>query len=201
MRTLLAALLLTAAATSTRLEAQATAAAPLPSRPFSFAVAGGTALVTGEDRDYYQPGYHFQGSVSVPLPARFGLSIRADAMFEKVPGRDKSTQTYPGGPDTLLIGDLSLLSGTVSAVYHIGRNQSAVRPYVLAGPGVFRVEQKGILYGQPVSGADTRFGISGGGGIAFPIGRLSAFAEARVHNVFAEGGSARVYPIVLGLLF
>jgi hypothetical protein len=75
------------------------------------------------------------------------------------------------------------------------------RPYVLFGPGLFRVEQEGVLYDQPVSGAQSRFGISAGGGVAFPVGPLAAFAEARVHNVFADGGSARLYPIVVGVQF
>lgn len=198
MRLLFAAALLVAGA-SARLGAQT--AAPLPPRPFNFALAGGTALVTGEDRDFYRPGYHIQGSVGVPLPARFRLSLRADAMYETIPGRNRSTQTYPGGPDTLLIGDMSVMSGTVSAIYHIGRSQTGVRPYVLAGPGIFRVESKGTLYGQPAEASDTRFGVSAGGGVAFPMGPVTGFAEARVHNVFAEGGSARLYPIVFGVQF
>ena len=201
MRLLVTALAVAAAAA--RLDAQTVTAAPapIPPRPYTFSVAGGTALVTGEDRDYYSPGFHLQGSVGVALPARYRLSLRADAMYERVPGRDRSTQRYPGGPDTLLIGDLSVLSGTVSAVYHVGGLQRAVRPYVLLGPGLFRLEQEGVLYDQPVSGAESRFGVSAGGGVAFPVGPLAAFAEARVHNVFADGGSARLYPIVVGVQF
>ncbi|HET7456242.1 MAG TPA: hypothetical protein VFJ74_01220, partial [Gemmatimonadaceae bacterium] len=78
-------------------------------RPFHVAVSGGASFVTGEDRDFYKVGFNGQLSAIVPLRT-LGFALRADVSFLGVPGRNRSTQTYPGGPDTLFIGDLSVMA-------------------------------------------------------------------------------------------
>jgi hypothetical protein len=180
--------------------AAARPAAAQSSRPFGFGVSAGPTFLTGADRAFYNMGYNGQLSVLVPIPAA-GFTLRADAVYLGVPGRNKSTQTYPGGPDTLLVGDLSLFGGVVSAVISPSAGSRALQPYLNFGGGVYRVESEGVLYGQSVSGADTKFGVLGGVGVSFPLRKTRGFLEARVHNVFTDGGSSRVYPISVGLLF
>jgi hypothetical protein len=169
-------------------------------RPFDLALSGGPTFLTGADRGFYKVGYHGQISALVPIHAA-GFTLRADAIYLDVPGRDRSTQTVAGAPDTLLIGDLNVFGGALSAVVYPGSPSASVRPYLNVGGGLYRVESEGILYGQKVSGTETKFGVLGGVGVTFPVGRTRAFAEARVHNIFADGGSARIYPVSLGLIF
>jgi hypothetical protein len=178
----------------------ATLSAQTPVRPFTLGIAGGSTFVTGEDRDFYNPGYHVQGSVGVPIPG-LSMALRVDAMYHHIGGRNRSTQTVAGAPDTLFIGDLSLLGFTANAQLYTGSPTSLVRPYVIAGVGPYRIENKGVLYGQSVTASATKMGVTGGIGVTVNALVTRLFVEARVHNVFAEGGSARVYPLTVGFFF
>lgn len=169
-------------------------------RPFDLALSGGPTFLTGADRGFYKVGFHGQISALVPIHAA-GFTLRADAIYLDMPGRNRSTQTVPTGPDTLLIGDLNVFGGALSAVVYPGSPSASVRPYLNVGGGLYRVQSEGVLYGQKVSGTDTKPGVVGGVGVSFPVGRTRAFAEARVHNIFADGGAARIYPVSLGLIF
>ena len=194
MRTFLIALAVSVIGTAAPLSAQ------MPVRPFKLGLSAGPTFVTGEDRDFYGTGFHVQGSVAVPMPA-WSMVLRADAMYHHIGGRNRSTQTFPGGPDTLLIGDLSLLGLTANALFYTGSATSLIRPYVLAGFGPYRIENKATLYGQPTTATATKMGVTGGLGMTVNALVTRLFVEARVHNVFADGGSARVYPITIGLFF
>jgi hypothetical protein len=174
--------------------------AQTPLRPFTIGISGGATFVTGEDRDFYNTGYNAQGSIGIPLPG-LSMALRIDAMYHKIPGQNRSTQTVAGAPDTLFIGDLSLLGFTANAQFYTGSPTSLVRPYVIAGAGPYRIENKGVLYGQNVSASATKMGVTGGIGVTVNALATRLFAEARVHNVFADGGSARVYPLTVGFFF
>ena len=128
------------------------------------------------------------------------LTLRLDAAYLGVPGRNKSTQTVPGAPDTLLIGDLSVFAGTLSAQIESSPSR-AVRTYLTIGGGFYRLESKGVLYGQDVSASGTKAGVAGGVGVNFPVLGRRGFVEARVHNIFSDGTSARIYPLSVGILF
>ena len=45
----------------------------------------------------------------------------------------------------------------------------------------------------------TKGGVTGGAGLAFPIGGASLFVESRYTNVYTQGEDTRWVPIVLGL--
>jgi hypothetical protein len=49
-----------------------------------------------------------------------------------------------------------------------------------------------------VNGSDTKFGGTFGLGLDAPLGSSAAFVEARVHNVFTDAGSSRLFPITVG---
>jgi opacity protein-like surface antigen len=80
-----------------------------------------------------------------------------------------------------------------------------VRPYVLAGVGAFNVRD--ALLGGTSTLSTTEFGIDGGAGLSFRIGRISGFAETRLTNVYtkAQGlintSSIQAFPITFGLIF
>ena len=75
-----------------------------------------------------------------------------------------------------------------------------------AGVGAFNVHQE--ITGGPteISESSTKFGIDGGGGLALKLGRLEAFIEGRVQNVYTEQGmidskTIRAIPVTFGILF
>ncbi|MBA3560179.1 MAG: outer membrane beta-barrel protein [Gemmatimonadaceae bacterium] len=81
-----------------------------------------------------------------------------------------------------------------------------VRPYITAGVGAFNVQTSfdGAASSRDVS--STKFGIDGGAGLAVQIGRIDAFLEARLQNVYTERGlidqkTIQVIPITVGIVF
>lgn len=172
----------------------ASAAVAQTARPLRVGVGGGMTFVTGEDRDFFKDGFNFQGRLQYNLPA-LPLGIRLDVMYHKLPSKDQSSG------DTLVVGDLDFIAGALNAVYTLSAAQNTLRPYITGGLGLYRAEAKGVLYGQDVSGSSTDFGITGGVGLSLRFSSLEAFAEARIHNIFSEGESAQMYPLVLGLMF
>lgn len=168
-------------------------------RPFRLGLGGGVTLLSGEDRDFFRDGINLAGSVRIAVPA-LQIGVRLEAAYNGIGGRNKST-SQTGGPDTLRLGDFNVLAAMLSASYDLSRTPGPTRPYLLAGFGVFRTEAEALKYGQPVSGTTTDFGVTAGLGATFRLGGLGAFAEARLHNIFGDGGSARLYPLTFGLIF
>jgi hypothetical protein len=189
MRPLLAAVTITSLIVVAPLEAQTT-------RLFNFGVGGGVSFLTGEDRDFWNDGFNIQGSVIANI-STLPIAVRLDVTYQGLAGKDAST----GVADTLFIGDLSVLSGTLNAVYHFGSAERSTRPYLLGGLGIYRTELDAVLYGQDVSDSTTDFGITGAVGLSVSIASVSAFIEARAHNILSEGESAQIYPVTVGVVF
>ncbi len=107
-----------------------------------------------------------------------------------------------GGP----AGDTRILSGVAAFSMDLFK-AGPVRPYVMAGLGAFSVRDaiEGSGSGT-TSESTTKFGIDGGAGLAFKLGRLEAFVEGRVQNIYTEAGainagSIRAVPVTFGVLF
>jgi hypothetical protein len=183
------------AVTSNKLSAQT-------SGPVRFELGGGASFLTGNDRSYFKDGYNVLAGVAVqtPLPQ---LEVLGTAFYHGFGGKWKSDQVVVGAPDTLRLGDFSVLAGTIGARWRFIQPTSAarVRPYMTLGAGVYRIESEAELYGNRVNGADTKFGGTFGLGFDMPLGTSAAFVEARVHNVFTDAGSSRLYPVTVGFRF
>lgn len=171
-------------------------------RPFQFELGGGASFLTGDDRNWWSDGYNVQAGVVIPTPLP-QAAVLVTGFYHGFSGKNRSTQTYPGAPDTLFLGDFSVLAGTVGVRYRLTSPTSASRvlPYFTLGAGAYRIESKAVLYGNHVSGADTKFGGTLGLGLDFPLGATAAFLEARVHNVFTDAGSSKLYPLTFGFRF
>lgn len=77
--------------------------------------------------------------------------------------------------------------------------EGMVRPYLVAGGGVYNYK----LHGDDVPEGDdedeTDFGVSGGLGLNIAVGRVGLFVESRFHNVFAEGTDLQYIPVTAGV--
>jgi opacity protein-like surface antigen len=171
-------------------------------RPFKIEVGGGATFLTGDDRTWFKDGYNVQAGVGIPgaLP---GLELLGTVFYHGIGGKWKSDQVVAGAPDTLRLGDFSVLAATAGARWHFLDLQSTmpVRPYATLGAGIYRIESKVELYGNPASGSATKFGATFGFGLDLPIATNALFIEARVHNVFTDAGSSRLYPVTVGFRF
>src|SRR4051812_38152313 len=158
----------------------------------SIGFGGGAVVPVGKAQDDFKSGYTGQGFLLVrlgPLPAlRFNLAFqRLD--YKEVLGLPSSHANVVAGTGGLQI---SLLPGPV-------------RPYITAGLGAFSVSKAT----DATSGSSTskvHFGIDGGAGLAISIGRVSAFGEERVQNIYTNDTgvinrkSITHVPVMFGIL-
>ena len=76
----------------------------------------------------------------------------------------------------------------------------------MAGLGAFNVKDMIDAASTSTTTSKTNFGVDGGGGVEIKLGRLSAFAEAKIQNVFTKTGglisrsSIQTVPVTFGLL-
>ena len=76
----------------------------------------------------------------------------------------------------------------------------------MAGLGAFNVKDV-IDAASTQSASKTNFGVDGGGGVEIKLGRLSAFAEAKIQNVYTKNSgvisksSIQTVPVTFGLMF
>ena len=161
--------------------------------------AGGVVVPTADARNALKNGVQGQGFLLFNLggfPLRLNLGYQhfnlADALksAQSGGGTDRWIEQHPrrGGRDS---------------------DQSAsgpVRPYILAGVGGFNVTNMLTANGQSTSTSQFNWGLDGGAGLAISIGRLSAFVEGRVQNVYTQKGMADLksiqsVPVSFGIMF
>ena len=153
--------------------------------PIRFGIAGGLTLPTGDDKDFFDNGFHGQVMLGFGMMA-LPVKLRADLSYHSFGGKEN---TLADGADARVI------SGAVNAI--VGMGGIGVKPYLTGGLGMYN--QKVEAFGEDVT--ETDFGINGGVGIEFSLTGMSTFLEARYVNIFSEGESTGIIPITFGILF
>ena len=160
----------------------------------SIGFGGGTIVPVGDAKDDFKSGYTGQGFLLIhlgPLPA-----IRLNLAFQRFDY--KEALGIPNGHANILSStgglQINLLSGPV-------------RPYITAGIGAFDIRSTSdSVAGTTKTTSKVHFGIDGGAGLAVTIGRVSAFGEGRVQNVYTNDGgvinrkSITQLPVNVGIL-
>lgn len=162
---------------------------------------GGVTVPVSDARDAFKNGVNGTGFVLVrlgPLPAlRFALS------YDRFDLKSVATSVPGFGPTAE--GHSSILGGTAGLRLHL--LPGPVRPYVMAGLGAFNVQELANEANVSTSTSDVNFGVDGGAGVEIKIGRLSAFAEGRVQNVYTKNSgvinknSIQSVPVSFGVMF
>jgi hypothetical protein len=176
----------------------APAAAQLPGiaapghRMVRFGFGGGVSVPTSDAASALRNGINGQAYILVDtgmLPAfRFNLGYqRFD--FEDIITSGQS------GQSTILSG----VAGMSLGLIRLG----PLQPYITAGLGAFNVDE--AIQGHDGQ-SQLRFGIDGGGGLTLRLGRLEAFIEGRMQNVYTEAGvidtkTITSVPVTFGFLF
>jgi len=165
-------------------------------------LAGGAAVPTSNIADFYKPGF----GVYVPIgwqSMSSPLGLRIDLGYARFSGRDPGATGLSFTPD-----NPNIFSGTANLTLDVirwGENRRGAL-YLVGGGGLYRFtnffsgdrsnnEVQAAFEGTPT----TRGGITGGAGLAFPVGAASLFVESRYTNAYTKGEETKWVPIVLGL--
>jgi hypothetical protein len=156
---------------------------------------GGVVVPTSHAADVLENGIN--GQAFVLLDPGLGFPLRFNLGYQRF---DRAAVQQ-----ALAAGQTTLLSGTAGLDMNLIR-VGPLRLYLNAGLGAFALSDdvEGGTSGE--SSTDIRFGIDGGGGLALRLGRLDAFIEGRVQNVYTENGAIdrrdiRAVPVTFGILF
>lgn len=165
-------------------------------------LAGGAAVPTGTISDFYKTGF----DVTVPIgwqPQNSVLGVRFDLGYSRFNGRPAGTNGLSFQPD-----DPNIWSATGNLTLDLVKFGESRRGalYLVGGGGVYRFtnffsgnrtdnEVQSAFEGKPT----TRGGITGGAGLAFPIGGASLFVESRYTNAYTQGEETKWVPIIVGL--
>ena len=163
------------------------------SKPVSFGVMGGLSLPMGDLGDGYDSGFNLTGSAYLkPSSARF--SLRGDLGYDRF--------AY-ASTTSIVSGNFSVLSFVANILFPLGADggEGSIKPYLVGGGGLYRKTSSVEGLGTDVSGSATDPGIGVGGGLEFKLAGFSTFAEARLVNVFGDGGSTRYLPLTFGVRF
>jgi hypothetical protein len=76
--------------------------------------------------------------------------------------------------------------------------EANLRPYVLAGVGFYNYRLEGDDVATGADESESDFGVNGGLGLTYALGRVGVFAEGRFHNVFARGSDLQYIPVMVG---
>lgn len=158
---------------------------------------GGATMPTKEIGDVFKRGVNGQAFLLISPP---GLPpLRFNLGYQKFDLKEALLAGATSGQSELLSG----VAGTSIDLFRIG----PVRPYVVAGAGAFNLTDRLMSDTGSTSVSSLKFGIDGGGGIALKLGRLEAFVEGRLQNVYtSEKGlidtrTIKAIPLTFGIIF
>ena len=172
--------------------------------PLGFGIAAGATFPMGDLGDAQGTGWNVEGLVDWTTP-QTPLGFRADLAYSDLGGK---TVTIPGQPD-VKTDTRNVYQLTGDAVWHFRPSTTTTpnpwTPYIIGGIGVYHIGDvtatSTTTQEQTSRGSSTDFGLNFGAGVIYRLSGFSTFGEARFHNVFASGGSAKFFPISFGLRF
>ncbi len=178
--------------------------APGGERMFTFGIGGGVAVPVSNAADALKNGFHGLGYARVTIPGT-GLSAGVNVSFQRFDLKDAkvTAPSLPGGTASTSTASSDMLAGLGDLKFAL-IPRGPVRPYLTAGLGAYNLRTDAPGGG---TSSDTRFGINGGAGVDVSLGRIRAFVQGRVDNVYTSSGgvidtqSIQVVPVTLGLEF
>ena len=134
------------------------------------------------------------GAEWVPLGSRFGA--RVDGGYQQF--CTVACEDAEGNLDV----KYQIIHGSLSGIAEFSADEAGrIRPYVLAGVGVYNYKLRGDDVPSGLDLSETDFGVNGGLGLNVDFGSVGMFLEGRFHNVLADGDDLQYLPIVIGVRF
>jgi hypothetical protein len=166
---------------------------------------GGMSVPRTGMRDAFRSGINGEGFLLLRLPG--GLpTLRIALDYQKFDVKEAARTLAGGSAGTQVENGQTEVLGGVGG-FRMDLLRGPVRPYVMAGVGAFNVRSAiALAGGGSESSAETNIGVDGGAGIALRLGRIDAFIEARMQNVYTNKGfidtkSIQTIPVTFGILF
>lgn len=155
-----------------------------------YGLGGGVSVPLGDAEEGLERGYVVHGF------ARFRLT---DTIL--IPRVDVEYHSFDL---KALSGSSQIIAGTANVQLFLGAAQS-IRPYAVGGIGAYHVKFDVESPGG-IEDSGTRFGLNGGGGIAFRVNpRLSVYGEIRLVNILNDEGAVdsdlQTVPFTFGVTF
>jgi opacity protein-like surface antigen len=160
------------------------------SRAVGIAVSGGANILQGDLSDAFETGFIVGGHLSIKPPLS-PLGFRADVNYQR--------NNVKGGG-----ANFNVVSGFANAVFTVPATAAPVRPYVLGGVGLGRLDfslddEDDEVFGS--GAAETKFGFQVGAGLDIPLSGIGTFVEVGYQRYSLEGGSVGFIPIRAGIRF
>jgi hypothetical protein len=161
-----------------------------------FALGGGIGVPLGDFDDASKLGWHGLAALSF-VPEGWPVGIQFDGSYQQFSLDDAAA---PVGFSDL---KTRLIMGTGNVVFKFKTSEeSAFRPYILGGVGVYNSKITGQDDpGDILGGGQTDFGLNAGAGFDFKAGGAGLFIEGRFHNVLTDGSDLQFIPITVGIRF
>jgi opacity protein-like surface antigen len=169
----------------------ATTASAQSSKAVSIGISGGAAIPVGEFGEDFTTGYN--GTISLMFRS-YGspIGLRIDGSYNKMSVKDERIIDVPG----FGVVDAAVIpTANANLVYNLPG--TGMTPYLIGGAGVYGLKLD--VDGGDDPDSETKFGVNGGIGAAFPLSGFNAFIEARYHHVFSDGVATQFIPVVFGI--
>jgi len=164
--------------------------ATAPAQGARFGLGGGLVAPLSDYKDLDKMGWHATANVEFAIPLS-PVSVRVDGLYGQTSHKDIS-----GTPIT---GNTKLIGGLANVVYKIPVPAPIVKPYLLAGGGVYNFHVTAPQ--ASIDTSETKFTWDVGGGASFGAGPASFFVELRYVSIQTSGGSTKFVPITAGVTF
>ena len=167
------------------------------SSSITWSAGAGMSVPTGDMSNGAANGFHVQGT-SAYHRLGWPIDLRAEAAYYHFGNKDFTVAGARAGQTIAYTGKSSSLAGIVDASYSL-EQVGAMRPYLLAGPGVYNTRSELTRAGTttPTTSSETKVGLNAGVGANFSLVGRRAYLEARYHKV----DQAAWIPITLGIRF
>jgi hypothetical protein len=157
-----------------------------------FGLGGGLIAPLSDYKNVDKMGWHAALSANFAIPLS-PVGIRVDGLYGQTSHKDIGT--------TAVAGKSRLIGGLVNVVYKIPVPAPVVKPYLLAGGGIYNLKITVTNSVPPVDTSETKFTWDFGGGVSFGAGPANFFAEIRYVSIQESGGSTKFVPITFGVAF
>ena len=185
-----------------------------------FGLAGGWSSPSGDYSDVFKSGWN----VTLPFgwqrrSSRWGL--RGDVAYDSHSGKSLTTSDFPplaptpingGVPNTFDLDNSNVWSGNLDGVVDLAKwgTNKLSSLYLLGGGGIHFFNKKKANI-TPTSGpnagvttnytndSQTKFGLNGGAGLAFAVGRSALFLESRYFTAYTDNANSNWIPIIVGV--
>lgn len=160
-------------------------------------VGGGVSVPTGDFKKAFENGYNAQAFLQIKPPG-VPVSLRVTGTFNRFDLKD--VQVGTGGAE----GFGQIAGGLANVTLHLP--VGPISPYIMAGLGALNFKTSVESGSTDVSDSQTKFAINGGAGLALKLGRMDAYIEGRVANVYTDEGlrdvkTVEYVPVTFGIIF